>query len=87
VCLDQAARRAGKDRRRRAEGRLGLVGVWLALRTAKAIETAQPAHHEGIVGHAPTRIVKLERRLDVGPPHRRARRAGIGQVHHHRHAA
>jgi hydrogenase/urease accessory protein HupE len=61
VRLDQADRRAGKDRRRRAEGRLGLIGVWRAFRTAKAIQTAQPAHDEVIVGHAPTRIVKLER--------------------------
>jgi conjugal transfer pilus assembly protein TraD len=58
---DQADRRAGKDRRRRAEDRLGFLGLWRARRTAKVIETAQPAHHEVIVGHAPTRVVKLER--------------------------
>jgi hypothetical protein len=58
---DQADRRAGKDRRRRAEGRLGFLGLWRARRTAKAIETAKPAPGEVIVGHAPTQIIKLER--------------------------
>jgi hypothetical protein len=59
VRLDHADRRAGKDRRRRAEHRLGLIGVCRAFVTAQKIVTAQPGHDEIIVGHTSTRIVKL----------------------------
>ena len=66
VRLDRGDRRAGKDRRRRAENRLGLIGVWRAVRTAKEIATALPAHDEIIIGHTPTRIVKLVRGWSSG---------------------
>jgi hypothetical protein len=59
--LDQADRRAGKDRRRRAERRLSFLGVLRAARTRRVIETAEPRHDEIIIGRTPTRIVKLER--------------------------
>lgn len=66
IRLHQGDRRAGKDRRRRAENRLGLIGVWRAVQTAKEIGTAQPAHDEIIVGHTSTRIVKLVRGWSSG---------------------
>jgi hypothetical protein len=66
IRLHQGDRRAGKDRRRRAENRLGLIGVWRAVQTAKEIATAQPAHDEIIIGHTPTRIVKLVRGWSSG---------------------
>jgi conjugal transfer pilus assembly protein TraD len=66
VRLHQGDRRAGKDRRRRAEARLGLIGVCRAVRTAKEIGTAQPNHDEIIVGHTSTRIVKLVRGWSSG---------------------
>lgn len=59
--LDHADRRAGKDRRRRAERRLGLVGVCRAIWVARQIATAEPGGDEIIVGHTATRIVKLVR--------------------------
>lgn len=66
VRLDQADRRAGKDRRRRAEVRLGLIGVWRAVRTTRAIATAQPTYDEIIVGHTSTQIIKLVRGWSSG---------------------
>ncbi|MCW2984102.1 MAG: Type secretory pathway VirD4 component-like protein [Conexibacter sp.] len=59
--LDQADRRAGKDRRRRAERRLSFLGVLRAARTSRVIETAKPTFDEVIVGRTPTRVVKLVR--------------------------
>ena len=44
---DQADRRAGKDRRRRAEDRLGFLGLWRARKIAKTIGTAWPRRRRG----------------------------------------
>jgi hypothetical protein len=66
VRLDHADRRAGKDRRRRAERRLGLIGVCRAFVTAQKIVTAKAGHDEIIVGHTSTRIVKLVRGWSSG---------------------
>jgi hypothetical protein len=59
--LHKEDERAGKDRRRRAEGRLSFLGVLRAVWIARTITTAVPSHNEIIVGHTTTQIIKLER--------------------------
>jgi conjugal transfer pilus assembly protein TraD len=64
--LDHADRRAGEDRRRRAERRLSVIALLREHRTTKGIETAKPHPNEIIVGRTPTRIVKLDRGWSSG---------------------
>jgi hypothetical protein len=63
---DQADRRAGEDRRRRAEQRLGLAAVVRAAWVARTIATVMPNAGEIILGHTRTRVVKLIRGRESG---------------------
>jgi hypothetical protein len=63
---DQADRRAGEDRRRRAEQRLGLAAFVRAAWVTRTMPTAVPKAGEIILGHTRTRIVKLLRGRESG---------------------